>query len=288
MTAPSLRDLEALMDAAWPAPDRAEANGWVLRAASGVTQRANSVWPREPGSDSPGRHAALRAARLWYRDRRLPLIFQLFDDPRSAGLHALLDAEGFTRQSETLVMWRDAGTTPASADSAVPQPAVPQPPVPVSGVELSAEPSPEWLELWWQVDGRGGGAELATARAILTGCPSIYALVRSDDGVAAAVGRLALPPGRPGGRGEVLGGEAARWGGLYGMATRPDARRRGYARQIMRALLNEGTARRLAGYWLLVTAANQGAQQLYADAGFSEAGRYLYRQDRPKRHLTGC
>ncbi|MFY9634204.1 MAG: GNAT family N-acetyltransferase [Cellulosimicrobium cellulans] len=288
MTAPSLRDLEALMDAAWPAPDRAEANGWVLRAASGVTQRANSVWPREPGSDSPGRHAALRAARLWYRDRRLPLIFQLFDDPRSAGLHAFLDAEGFTRQSETLVMWRDAGTTPASADSAVPQPAVPQPAVPVSGVELSAEPSPEWLELWWQVDGRGGGAELATARTILTGCPSIYALVRSDDGVAAAVGRLALPPGRPGGRGEVLGGEAARWGGLYGMATRPDARRRGYARQIMQALLNEGTARRLAGYWLLVTAANQGAQQLYAGAGFSEAGRYLYRQDRLKRHLTGC
>ena len=65
-------------------------------------------------------------------------------------------------------------------------------------------------------------------------------------------------------------------------------RRRGYARQIMRALLNEGTARRLAGYWLLVTATNQGAQQLYAGAGFSEAGRYLYRQDRPKRHLTGC
>ncbi|MCU1434125.1 MAG: family acetyltransferase, partial [Pseudarthrobacter sp.] len=50
MTAPSLRDLEALMDGAWPAPDRAESNGWVLRAASGVTQRANSVWPREPGS----------------------------------------------------------------------------------------------------------------------------------------------------------------------------------------------------------------------------------------------
>ncbi|QOD05462.1 GNAT family N-acetyltransferase [Pseudarthrobacter sp. BIM B-2242] len=177
---------------------------------------------------------------------------------------------------------------PAVPQPAVPQPAVPQPAVPVSGVELSAEPSPEWLELWWQVDGRGGGAELATARTILTGCPSIYALVRSDDGVAAAVGRLALPPGRPGGRGEVLGGEAARWGGLYGMATRPDARRRGYARQIMQALLNEGTARRLAGYWLLVTAANQGAQQLYAGAGFSEAGRYLYRQDRLKRHLTGC
>lgn len=290
----ALRDLELLMDAAWPAADRFETNGWVLRAASGVTQRANSVWPREPGSDQPAQHAALRAARLWYRDRRLPLIFQLFDDPRSAGLHAVLDAEGFTRQSETLVMWMDAGTTPTSADSAVPQPAVaqplvPEPPMPDAGVELSTEPSPEWLRLWWEVDGRGGPRELATARTILMGCPAVYALVRSDDGLPAAVGRLAIPPGTPAAAdGGVPGGAEVRWGGLYGMATRPDARRRGYARQIMRALLREGAARRLAGYWLLVTASNHGAQQLYAHAGFSEAGRYLYRQERPKRHLTGC
>jgi predicted GNAT family acetyltransferase len=40
--------------------------------------------------------------------------------------------------------------------------------------------------------------------------------------------------------------------------------------------------------WLLVTAANPGAQQLYQQAGFEEAGRYLYRQQRPRRALTGC
>ena len=39
------------MDAAWPAAEREESGGWVLRAASGVTQRANSVWPRDPGDD---------------------------------------------------------------------------------------------------------------------------------------------------------------------------------------------------------------------------------------------
>ncbi|MDR6415858.1 GNAT family N-acetyltransferase [Pseudarthrobacter sulfonivorans] len=291
MTAPALRDLESLMDAAWPAPDRSESNGWVLRAAEGVTQRANSVWPREPGSDPHAQYAALREARLWYRDRRLPLIFQLFDDPRTAGLHSVLDAGGFTRQSETLVMWHNAGAKPASADSAVPHPLVPESHAPESGVELSTEPSPEWLELWWQVDGRGGPAELAAARGILTGCPSVFALVRSDDGVPAAVGRLALPaekPAVPVHTSAAPGGAAGGWGGLYCMATRPDARRRGHARGILQALLNEGAARQLAGYWLLVTAANSGAQQLYAAAGFSEAGRYLYRQDRPKRHLTGC
>jgi len=270
MTAPTLLDIETLMDAAWPAPDREESAGWVLRAAAGVTQRANSVWPREPDGGTHQHHEALRAARLWYRSRRLPLIFQVFDGPRATGLNAILDGQGFTRQSVTLVMCRGNGVP--DTDQAVAQP----------GVEISADPSDEWLELWWSVDGRGGPAERETARHILTGCPSLYALVRSDDGVPAAVGRLALPPV------DVARSGTGGWGGLYCMATRPDARRRGHALRILQALLQEGAARNLAGYWLLVTAANTGAQQLYAKAGFREAGRYLYRQERPKRHLTGC
>jgi ribosomal protein S18 acetylase RimI-like enzyme len=256
----------------------------VLRAASGVTQRANSVWPREPGSDSAGNQAALRAARLWYRERRLPLILQLFDDPGSAPLNAVLDEEGFTRQSGTLVMWMDAAAAGTEPGYPMQQPATSE-----AVVEISTEPSTEWLDLWWRVDGRGGPAGLATAHTILTGCPSVYALVRSDDGVPAGVGRLALPAAEPDRIVQAAPVCKPRGlGGLYCMATRPDARRRGYARQVMQGLLREGAARRLAGYWLLVTAANHPARQLYAGAGFSEAARYLYRQDRPKRHLTGC
>ncbi|KQR68486.1 GCN5 family acetyltransferase [Arthrobacter sp. Leaf337] len=257
--------LEALMDAAWPAPDREDSGGWVFRAAGGVTQRANSVWPRsEPDGTLHQRMAMLRDARAWYRSRRLPVIFQVFDDFRSAALNAALDEEGFTRQSETVILVRDAG-----AETAVPVAA------PDAGVTLSAEPSDEWLRLWWSVDGRGGEEPLATARTILEGCRSVYALVRDDDGLPAAVGRLAVPP-----VGEV--------GGLYCMATRPDARRRGFASRVLGSLLREGDALGIRSYWLLVTAANAGARELYARSGFTEAGRYYYRQERPKRHLTGC
>ncbi|QCP00723.1 GNAT family N-acetyltransferase [Arthrobacter sp. 24S4-2] len=256
-------ELEAAMDAAWPAPDREESGGWVLRAADGVTQRANSIWPRSEPDESPAqRLALLRDARAWYRNRRLPVIFQVFDDARSAALNAVLDEEGFTRQSETLILVQSAG-----GDA----------PAPDAGVELSAQPTDEWLRLWWSVDGRGDEESLTTARGILEGCRSLYALVRDDDGVPAAVGRLALPSGASGGL-----------GGVYGMATRPDARRRGYANKVLRSLLAAGTAQGLYGYWLLVTAANSGARDLYARAGFREAGRYYYRQERPKRHLTGC
>ncbi|AXJ09048.1 N-acetyltransferase [Arthrobacter sp. PM3] len=265
----SVPRLEALMDSAWPAAERHGSGGWVLRAASGVTQRANSVWPRDPGEDPHALLSALREARLWYRSRRLPVIFQVFDGPRSAALNAVLDAEGFTRQSETLVLVRGPLGGPVSGADAGADPAV----------EISAAPTAEWLELWWSVDGRGGGAELAVARGILEGCASLYGLVRDDAGAPAAVARLAMP---------AAGSAVPGWGGLYCMATRPDARRQGFGGRIVRALLREGDARGLEGYWLLVMASNVGARDLYAQAGFRETARYRYRQERPKRHLTGC
>lgn len=264
--------LEWLMDTAWPAAERAGAGGWVLRAASGVTQRANSVWPREPGEDPEALRRSLAESRCWYRDRRLPLIFQVFEGPGYAPLNAVLDAEGFTRQSETLILTSDLGGSPADGGSEA---------AAASEAEVLDHPSEEWLRLWWSVDGRGGPENLPVARTILEGCPSLYALVRDEHGEPVAVGRLALP-------GDGADGAAADAAGIYGMATRPDARRQGYAGRVLRTLLREAEARGRRDCWLLVTAANAGARELYARAGFSLAGRYLYRQDRLRGALTGC
>jgi GNAT superfamily N-acetyltransferase len=252
----TVMDYEPLMDGAWPAVERYDTGEWVLRAADGVTQRANSVWPRDPAEEPMH---ALREATRWYRERRLPLILQVMDTPANAALNDVLDGQGFTRQSETVIMARPAGTV-------VSRPAAAQ-------VRILDQPDEEWLDLWWSVDGRGGQAERETARAILAGCPSLYALVRDDDGVPAAVGRLAVVEGT---------------GGIYCMATSPAHRRRGYASAVLEALLSEGASRGLDSFWLLVTAANHAAQQLYSGAGFEESGRYLYRQQRPTRALTGC
>ncbi|WP_423184753.1 GNAT family N-acetyltransferase [Arthrobacter sp. NyZ413] len=254
-------DIEELMDRAWPAPEREDSGGWVLRAARGVTQRANSVWPRESVEDHG---AALRMATEWYRSRRLPLIFQVFVGSRSAALNTALDVQGFTRQSETLIMVsRDPSPKLGDGNSDAP----------TTAIEIGDEPSEEWLRLWWSVDGRGGDAELDVARSILTGCPSLYALVRDDDGDPAAVGRLAMVDGK---------------GGIYCMATHAWRRRRGYAGRVLDALMAAGRDRGLEEFWLLVMASNAGARSLYEGAGFEEHGRYLYRQARPRRSLSGC
>lgn len=256
--------IENLMDTAWPAREREDADGWVLRASEGVTQRANSVWPRDISADIPRAELAgsVREAAGWYRRRRLPLIFQVFDDARSAGLNGVLDGLGFTRQSETRIMVRGTGHLPETGRG-----------VERADVELSGQPTGDWLRLWWSVDGRGGDHELDIARGILSGCPAIYALVRDDDGRPAAVGRLAVVDG---------------WGGIYSMATAETHRRRGLAAKVLAALLNEGATLGLKGFWLLVTAANHNAQSLYRQAGFRDYGSYLYRQAPLRRARSGC
>jgi ribosomal protein S18 acetylase RimI-like enzyme len=259
--------LETLMDKAWPALEREEleldgVGEWVLRASGGVTQRANSVWPRDPSGgqqENRGIVRAVLAAAQWYRLRRLPLIFQVFDDSRSAALNAVLDEQGFTRQSATRIMVRDAEEQSGSTSA--------------GNVDLADVPSGEWLRVWWSVDGRGGEAELSVAHKILTACPALYAMVRDDDGVPAAVGRLALVDG---------------WGGIYSMATSAEHRRRGYGTEVLAALLKAGAQQGLEGFWLLVTEANHGAQSLYSQAGFTDHGSYLYRQAPLRRAPSGC
>lgn len=255
---PALCALEVLMNAAWPAPEVMDCGGWVLRSASSVTQRANSVWPRSEPADLG---AALRETVRWYAGHRQPVIFQVTRRPENDSLERLLDLQRYSRQSETLIM-----TAAVSAADAVSTPA---------GIELTLgdKPSEEWLELWWRVDGRGGAVERGVAKEILTGVPSLYASAVNDGGAVVGTGRLTLLNG---------------WAGIYCMSVHPDFRRQGIAAAILRQLLDAARQRRTAQAWLLVTAANAGAQALYDDAGFTEVGRYHYRQAPLRRAPMAC
>ena len=277
--ASQLDQLEHLMNAAWPAPDAELVDGWLLRSAGGVTQRANSVWP----VSAPGDLAAnLRSAERWYADRRQPVIFQLVRRPECSALEALLDSHSYSKQSETIIMTAAAEIAKEHAATASSD-VVPSLPDGIA-VTISSEASPEWLELWWSVDGRGGPVEMAMAKRILVASPALYATARDDQGVVVGTGRLAMPNVED----SAASKDSANWGGIYSMAVHPEARRRGIATQILNALTAAGAERGLDNYWLMVTAANTGAQELYSRAGFTEQGRYHYRQAPLRRALGAC
>jgi N-acetylglutamate synthase len=240
--------LDDLMRAGWPALEEIPVDGWLARFSGGVTQRANSVMPLATPADLDQTLARVEAL---YADRGLPTVFQL--GPEADELDQVLADRGYRFGSATSIQTTTLGDIP-----------------PVAGVELADTPDQRWLDLWWSVDGRGDADALAIAVKILTGGPALYATIRDDDG-AVAVGRLAL---------------VGKWGGVYCMAVRPDARRRGLGSAVLQGLLAGGRERGITQAWLHVLADNTAANQLYARHEFTETSTYHYRTQ-PTRQQEG-
>lgn len=229
------------MRAGWPALEEVDVDGWVARFSGGVTQRANSVIPLAGPADLI---QALEQVEKLYADRGLPAVFQIGPGAQPAELDRVLAKRGYEFGS------------PASIQTArIDEASLPD------GVEIAESPDPDWLDLWWAVDGRGDADALATAAEILVGGPALYATIRDGRGAVAA-GRLAL---------------VGEWGGVYCMAVRADARRRGLGAAVLRGLLAAGRERGITRYWLQVRVENTAAIQLYGNVGFAEASVYHYR-----------
>jgi ribosomal protein S18 acetylase RimI-like enzyme len=242
--------LDDLADRGWPAEHRERHAGWILRAAGGVTKRANSALPVGPVDDPD---AALDAVEAFARVHGIDACVQVSPASEPADLPSRLAARGYVAEARTLVQVADAAAVAERLTGAVPAD-------PALQITVADAPDAAWLDAWWSVDGRGGSAELAVARRILERGPSVYAAVRDGDRVLATA-RLAL-----------VGG----WGGLFAVATRPEARRRGLSRAAMAAAVDAGRERGITALWLQVVEENAGARALYAGLGFRAASRYEY------------
>ncbi|MEV0202223.1 GNAT family N-acetyltransferase [Nonomuraea sp. NPDC050691] len=234
-------DFDLLFHEAWPAYEQRVHEGWVLRHAGGVTKRANSVLALHRPADLGG---AIETAEAFYGERGQRCVFSM-GAKAAPGLDEELERRGYEVVDPTVVMVASCGQI---GDGAGP-------------VRVEERPWPGWMETWWAVDGRYGSG-YGEAERICTGVPAWYGAVE-EDGVALAVGR-AVP------QGDTLG--------IFCMATRPEARRRGLARTVLRALVRHAG---VGSAYLCTTAANQAAQALYRSEGFEVVSRYHYRVRRP-------
>ncbi|MFI7280393.1 GNAT family N-acetyltransferase [Micromonospora chersina] len=243
-TAASVIALELAADEAWPAPVRGRLGDWLLRSAAGWTGRANSALPvGDPDRPLP---AALDAVQRWYAERGQPAMVNT-PLPLAAPVGAELDARGWTARPPVLVQTAPLTALPPGRPDLPP-------------VGLAPMPSAEWLTV---AAGRKGGLP-DEARHVLTAVDRIRFAHLHVDGRLLAVGR-----------GTVTG--EGRWLGLTLIEVLPEARRRGLAGAVLRALADWGRAEGATHAFLQVEQRNTGAVALYRGLGFTTHHTYLTR-----------
>nr|WP_312871194.1 GNAT family N-acetyltransferase [Streptomyces lonarensis] len=239
----------------WPPLVTREQDGWLLRAAEGWTNRANSAVPAT--DDAAGEERLdLDAVRRWYAERGLPALLHVPTGGGAGGRELLaerLAGLGWTAEKPAVV--RVAPLAPL-ADRA------PDPRVSV-GRELTGR----WLRGY-----RNADRDPAAARRLLPAGPSVlFATVARDDdsggcdgdGLPAAVGRCVVD---------------GRWAGFASIEVAPDRRRRGLARAVMAELARAALAEGASAAYLQVERDNAPAHTLYERLGFTVHHHYHYRR----------
>jgi GNAT superfamily N-acetyltransferase len=246
--APQLLEIEEQALAGWPAAEVEALAGWQLRAMSGVSRRANSVWTARAQGLLP-LETRIAQAESFYRERGLPPSFQISAHSEPAGLDAALAARGYLIDS------------PVSVQVARAQVAASVPPA----LDVRAEVAPQMSDLWFELSARRGrfASVQDVYRGLLTrlGPRALFAMAFVG-GSPAAVG---------------LGVRGERWLGISSMFTLPEQRGRGAARAILRALAAHAEARDDPSLYLQVEQSNLAALALYAQMGFVHHHGYHYR-----------
>lgn len=242
----SIRAIEEHAFAAWPALETHVREGWLLRLSDGYTKRANSANALAPEGTVERVREAVEA---FYRDHGQPVIFRV-TPLAPPGTDGALAAASYAHLDDTLVMTL---TLPKA------------PPEPDGAVTLLDRPGPEWCDGFADANNVPGASRPVHDRLLAGIVPAAAFAVLRDAGAPVAYGLAVADKG-------LLG--------LFDIVTVPDARRRGHADRLIRALMAWGVGQGAHTAYLQVVEANEKARALYHRLGFEDAYRYHYRMHR--------
>lgn len=251
-------DLERLAARGWVPLEQAQLGGWLLRAASGFTGRANSVLPL--GDPCLPVDEAIAFAERWYAARGLPTVFQL---PGPAGfavdehpLAAALLERGYTVGGDRSD-WRLARVlTGAAADV---------PPLTQDSVEVVADAvlTPEWLLAYGEQRELVPGA----TESVLSGSEGqLFLSVRAPlPGAAGSrivgLARMSTSPG---------------WAGVFGLWVHPDRRRHGVATALVSAIAMVARESNMPAIYLQISSDNAAGLRFWERLGFAAHHEYAH------------
>lgn len=232
---------EAAMNA-WPALGHVLHDGWLLRLTHGFTRRANSVNVLGAGQRPLAEKVAF--CEQVFGQAAVPCVFRLTSLAPEPGLDGWLDAHGYRRVDETLVMLVDAASFAHS-------------PLPL------ALARPAWLAVYARL--ADSPAEVSRLHELILGSillPTLHGAWPASAGSEVAVG---------------LAVHEVELVGLFDIVTAPAQRRQGHARALVAGLIGWGARHGATHGYLQVVGANEPAIRLYESLGFARLYSYWYR-----------
>ena len=232
-------ELDQICNLTWPATEELENSGWLMRAANGVTNRANSVLPLEANLEVGALtdfDKKLAVAQEFYKARNLPTIFQvalptwqvLSDKLRSIGA-----VETLCGNTMVADITSSSQIVPAEFE-----------------IMQSNQPNDEWLAVQ-----PAPGIE-----KIMSGCAATYLTVVKS-GQAIATCRFALANG---------------WSSITRVYVHQDFRGQGLGKTIVAAALEASFEQGATKAVLQVDASNAIAIGVYESLGFNFHHEYSF------------
>jgi len=232
-------ELDQICNSTWPATENLENSGWLMRAAGGVTNRANSVLPLIASLEAgPLKDFSekLEIVQEFYRHRNLPTIFQVASPTWQVLYEKLLSIGAVeTLRGNTMV------TDLTSDKQKIP-----------TGIDIvkSNQLSTDWLEVH----------PTPGIEKILLGCSATYLTVVKDGHTVAAC-RIAL---------------ANEWSSITRVYVHQEFRGQGLGKAIVAAALEASFEQGATKAVLQVEASNAIAIGVYESLGFNFHHEYSY------------
>ncbi len=241
-----IRRFEAAGFRAWPASSVYYDGAWLVRLTAGLpAKRLNSINPLDPGDIGRMEERIARAARRFEAYGR-PLTFRM-SPLAGAQLEAFLDADGWSRFGESIVMRCPMGD--GAFEDVIDQ-------IPLKDVARFTSAALKVHALDPAM--RPGLSEVINSIEPDVG---LFVLEHADSPAATAIC--------------VHDGHLA---GLFEIATERALRGAGHGRRVVMAALKWARLRGAREAWLQVEADNEAALGLYRALGFTELYRYHYRR----------
>ncbi|MFM9942250.1 MAG: GNAT family N-acetyltransferase [Hyphomicrobiaceae bacterium] len=241
-----LARIEKAVVSGWPAAEVESIDGWLARATSGGSLRANTAAALDYCGQDLDR--SIDGVIAFYRARGAAPRFIISPVSQPAGLDAKLAQRGFVRSSDCITMAKAVGTVPRTAVV----------------VQRHDEPDEGWFAVYLQglSDNRRAVAPSLVARVPRP--RAFFSAVRDGGVIASGL--------------SVLSEDLA---SVQCMASRASARRSGAATAVLAAIEAHAAAQGARWLYLQTEPGNVAAVALYQKYGFHVAGPYHTRDLAP-------